>query len=148
MTLVKFNPYVPTQHAFGDLFNELFNNIGSEETSSVKKRYRQPAVNIIEKKDMFILELAVPGINKKDIDIQLEKNELIISSNLDVNEKEVQKNYVKREYSFDSFKRIFTIPKSINKNEIDALHENGVLTLTLMKREEDMEKGPVTIKVK
>jgi HSP20 family protein len=55
---------------------------------------------------------------------------------------------VKKEYNFKSFKRVFTVPKSIDKKEIDAHHENGVLTIILKKKEEEVEKGPIEINVK
>lgn len=159
MTRIKFNPQVPSQQIFGDLFNDLFNNITKEESFPVKRSYSKPAVNILEEKDMFVLELAVPGVDKKDINIQLEKNELIISSglkdievtnenkNLDT-ETKFEKKHILEEYNYKSFKRVFTIPKSINKDEIDAQQKNGVLTVKLKKKEEEVEKGPIEIKVK
>lgn len=159
MTRIKFNPQAPTQQIFGDIFNDLFNNITREETFPVNRNYSKPAVNIMEEKDMFILELAVPGVDKKSINIQLEKNELIISSgkkdvetknenNIVDEEIKLKKKHILKEYNFESFRRVFTIPKSINKNEIDAQHKNGVLTITLKKKEEEVEKGPLEIKVK
>lgn len=159
MTRIKFNPQAPSQQLFGDLFNDLFNNITNEEAIPVRRNYSKPAVNIMEEKDMFVLELAVPGVDKKDINIQLEKNQLIISSGLkdveveneNINkdtEIKLEKKHILKEYNYKSFRRMFTIPKSINKDEIDAQHENGVLTVKLKKKEEEVEKGPLNIKVK
>ena len=99
MTLMKFKPFAPSQYLFGDLYDELFNNFLSD-FKSPNVNYTQPAVNIVEEKDKYILELAVPGVNKKDIDIKLEDNELIISSNIEQKEEEKEENMVRMEYNY------------------------------------------------
>ncbi len=148
MTLVKFKPFAPAQYLFGDLYDELFNNYLSDSKTTTDKKYSHPAVNIIEEKDKYILELAAPGLNKEDIDIKLEDKELIISSKADKNDEEIQENFVRIEYNYDVFKRVFTIPETVDTKSIDAKYKNGVLTLTLNKKEEAIKKGPIAIKVK
>jgi len=148
MTLVKFKPFAPAQYLFGDLYDELFNNYLNDSKPTPEKKHSLPAVNIIEEKDKYILELAVPGINKEDIDIKLEDKELIISSNTEKKDEDIEENFVKVEYNYDSFKRVFTIPDTVDTKSIDAKYKNGVLSLTLKKKDEAIKKGPISIKVK
>ncbi len=147
MTLMKFKPFAPSQYLFGDLYDELFNNFLSD-FKSPNVNYTQPAVNIVEEKDKYILELAVPGVNKKDIDIKLEDNELIISSNIEQKEEEKEENMVRMEYNYTSFKRVFTIPQTVDTKHIDAEYKDGILKITMKKKEEAIKKGPMAIKVK
>ena len=148
MTFVNFKPFAPAQYLFGDLYDELFNNYLTDSKPKKESGYSHPAVNIIEEKDKYILELAVPGINKSDIDVKLENDELIISSK-DVNkENELQENFVRVEYNYKYFKRVFNIPETIDTKKINAQYKNGVLTLTLYKKEEAINKGPLSIEIK
>ncbi len=147
MNRLRIRPYAPTQNAFGDIFSELMNSFSNMDNSDVRS-YTQPAVNIIEEKDGFLLDIVVPGIDKNDISIDIDKDELIISSKFEEKEENTTENYIKREYHFGAFKRVFTIPKSIDKNSINAEYKNGILTISLKKREEEIDKGPVSVKIK
>jgi len=147
MTVVKFKPFAPAQYLFGDLYDELFNNFLTDSKQNIEKKQSHPAVNILEKKDRYILELAVPGINKEDIDIKLENDELIISSKQKDQDNELTENFVRVEYNYNSFKRVFTIPDTIDTKVIDAKYKNGVLIIVLNKKNEAIKKGPMSIKV-
>ncbi len=147
MTLMKFKPFAPSQYIFGDLYDELFNNFLND-FKSPSINYTQPAVNIVEEKDKYVLELAVPGVNKKDIDIKMEDNELTISSNVEEKVEEKEENMVRREYNYSSFKRVFTIPQTVDTKHIDAEYKDGILKITMKKKEEAIKKGPRAIKVK
>jgi HSP20 family protein len=148
MTLVKFKPFAPSQYVFGDLFEELFNNFLKDETGISSARFTKPAVNIIEEQDKYLLELAVPGMKKEDIDVKIEDKQLIISSSKEIKDEENRENFIRMEYNFESFKRVFTLPESVNANEINAEYNEGILKVTLKKREEAVKKGPVTIEIK
>lgn len=148
MTLVKFKPFSPSQYVFGDLFEELFNNFLKDETGIASAQFTKPAVNIIEETDKYVLELAVPGMKKEDISIKIENKQLIISSSKEQKEEEIKENFIKMEYNYDSFKRVFTLPDSINSNEINAEYFDGILKLSLMKKEEAIKKGPMSIAIK
>lgn len=136
MTLVKFKPFAPSQYVFGDLFEELFNNFLKDESGIATPQLTKPAVNIIEEQDKYLLELAIPGIKKENIEVKIENKQLIISSSKVQKEEEVKENFIKMEYNYDSFKRVFTLPDSINSNEINAEYFDGILKLSLMKKEE------------
>jgi HSP20 family protein len=73
---------------------------------------------------------------------------LIISSSKEQKEEEIKENFIKMEYNYDSFKRVFSLPDSINSNEINAEYKDGILNLSLMKKEESIKKGPMSISIK
>lgn len=148
MTLVKFKPFAPSQYVFGDLFEELFNNFLKDETGITSVRSAKPAVNILEEQDRYVLELAVPGIKKEDIDIKIEDKQLIICSLKENKDEETKENFIRMEYNFESFKRVFSLPDTVNSNEINAEYTDGILKLNLKKKEEAVKKGPVTIEIK
>lgn len=148
MTLVKFKPFAPSQYVFGDLFEELFNNFLKDETGITSVRSAKPAVNILEEQERYVLELAVPGIKKEDIDIKIEDKQLIISSSKENKDEETKENFLRMEYNFESFKRVFSLPDTVNSNEINAEYTDGILKLNLKKKEEAVKKGPVTIEIK
>lgn len=148
MTPIKFKPFTPAQYVFGDLFEELFNNYLKDETEMHAARFIKPAVNIIEEKDKYVLELAVPGMKKEDIDVKIEDKQLIISSSNETKDEERKENFIRMEYNFESFKRVFTLPDTVNSNDINAEYSEGILKLTLKKKEEAIKKGPKSIAIK
>lgn len=97
-----------------------------------------PAVNIEELEDKYSLELAAPGKSKKDFNIELDNDLLTISSETKEDNKteDKERNFTRREFSYESFKRSFTLPESIDTSKIKANYRNGVLIVDLPKREE------------
>lgn len=99
--------------------------------------FNVPAANIQEQEDKFVLELAAPGKSKKDFNIELDNDVLTISSeHEDKKEDKDGENFTRKEYSYESFTRSFTIPESVESNKIKANYQNGILKLDLPKREE------------
>lgn len=131
---------------FDNLINEFVNgNItNSKKNEFIKNR---PAVNVIESDDSFKIEVAVPGLAKKDIFINVEKDILSISANKEANQKEGEK-FLRNEFSFANFKRTFQIPEAVDSANIMATFKNGILELTLAKKEEAKELPPRTIEIK
>jgi HSP20 family protein len=95
-----------------------------------------PAVNIMEDNDGYTIEVAAPGLNKKDFNIHLENNVLTISSEREDNVENNEGTTFRREFSYNSFKRSFSLPDSIDTEKIKASHKEGILYLALPKREE------------
>jgi HSP20 family protein len=100
------------------------------------KRFSDPAANIIENTDSFQLEIAAPGMVKDDFKINLENNILTISVEVEDQKREEGKNYSRKEFYYGSFSRSFTLPKTINVDNIKADYDNGILRITLPKKEE------------
>ncbi len=95
-----------------------------------------PAVNITEDDDGFRLSVAVPGMKKSDFEIDLDGNQLTIGCSKEESQTEKDAKYTRKEYSYHSFERSFTLPDDVNRERIDAFYENGVLVLMLPKKEE------------
>jgi HSP20 family protein len=106
-----------------------------------------PAVNIIEEHDDFKIEVAAPGLEKKDFTIDVKNNVLFITSERKQEDERKNGKYMRREFSYSSFKRSFSLPESIDVDKINATHKDGVLTINIPKREEAKEKPPRQIKI-
>jgi HSP20 family protein len=107
-----------------------------------------PAVNVKETDDEYILEVAAPGMNKKDFKINFQNNVLSISSESQQEEKEEKENYTRREFSYQSFQRSFTVPHNdVDSDKISASYAEGILHVNLPKREEVKPKPAREIKI-
>lgn len=108
-----------------------------------------PAVNITEKEDSFTIEMAAPGLAKEDFKISLKENTLTIATEKSEANEQNEKTYTRKEYSYQSFSRSFTLPeKSVDVDSISAKYENGELQITILKKEEAKSKEPKAIEVK
>jgi HSP20 family protein len=136
MTLVKFNPFAPTVgfNHFNTL-DRLMHDIFADD-HNVKANKVTPSVNIVEKDDMFKLEVAAPGLTKEDFKINVEDKILTVSAEkkVETETKEGEK-ILRREFGFSNFKRTFTLPETVNVTDIKAVYENGVLNVHLPKVE-------------
>jgi HSP20 family protein len=96
----------------------------------------KPAVNIREDEKKYSLELAVPGIDKKDLKIEVNEDILTISMEQKQEKEEEVSGYKRREFSYASFCRSFYLPEDANKDKIEASYKDGILTVELHKTEE------------
>ncbi|MEI3797038.1 MULTISPECIES: Hsp20/alpha crystallin family protein [unclassified Chitinophaga] len=148
MSLIKRNGN--TFPAFPSLFDDFFGrelfNWGNNNFSSTSTTV--PAVNIKETTDAFEVEVAAPGMEKGDFSITLDGSLLTISSAKQQQEEKKEQNYTRREFSYQSFQRSFELAKDVvDEDKINARYENGLLHLTIPKKEEAKQKGPRTIQV-
>jgi len=134
MTLVKFNNNRNNTLLPG--FNDVFESIFNDTFFNDRMVTRVPAVNISEGDNNYCVELAAPGLKKEDFKLNLEHNQLTISVEQSSDHQDNQKNYSKREYSYSSFVRSFTLPESADYNRIDAGYSDGILRIDIAKREE------------
>ena len=95
-----------------------------------------PAVNVKENKDQYMLSLAAPGLKKEDFFIDIDNNMIVISSEKEEKKEENDEQFTRKEYSFSSFTRRFTIPDDVKQDAIEARYENGVLNIKLPRKEE------------
>jgi HSP20 family protein len=139
MQVTKFNPVRPADSIskwIDNLFNTtLADAIGTDYTLST------PSVNIVENEDHFSLQLAAPGLTKQDFNIQIENDRLVISAEKKSEREETEGRYTRREFSYGSFMRSFQLDDNINRDGIAAAYEDGVLKLTLPKKEEAARKS-------
>lgn len=134
MTLVKFNRN--NERAVMPGVNDIFESIFNDTFFGDRMVSRVPAVNISETEAAYHIELAAPGLKKEDFKLNLERNVLNISVEQTAETQGNQKNYSKKEFSYSSFVRSFTLPESADYNSIDAAYTDGVLLVTIGKREE------------
>jgi HSP20 family protein len=107
-----------------------------------------PTANITENPKEYLVELAAPGLDRKDFNIEFEDQTLKISAEKETEEKEEKDQYSRKEYSFNSFMRSFYIPQAIKDDKIEAKYENGVLRITMPKQKETDAKATHKIEVK
>jgi HSP20 family protein len=134
MTLVKFNNV--QKNAVSPWFSDVFDSLINDSILNDRSMAKTPAVNIAETENEFHIELAVPGLKKEDFKINLDKNVLSVSAEKKAENVEEGKKYSKREYSYNSFVRSFTLPESADYGKIDAEYTDGVLKLNVAKKEE------------
>lgn len=132
MTLVKFKkPRLPW---YDTMFTDL---LGSDRMLTddffLENRW-VPAMNVKETDDLFEIEIAAPGFNKKDFEISIENGLLKISAENSAETKKEEDNFTRREFNYNSFFRSFTLPENVNEEEmIDATYKRGILKLVLNK---------------
>ena len=106
-----------------------------------------PAVNVLDNADEYIVEMAIPGLKKSDFDINLDNQILTISAELTEELENTGKNYTRREFGYSSFKRTFSLPKTVELDKIEAKYGDGLLKVMLPKRDEAKKKPLRQIKV-
>lgn len=131
---------------FDDVFGrELFNweNKNFSTTSTTL-----PSVNIKETSDNYEVEVAAPGLEKNDFKVTLDGSLLTISSEKENQQISEQENFTRREFSYQSFQRSFELPKNVvDEDKISARYENGLLHLSIPKKEEAKQKPPRMIEI-
>lgn len=135
MTLVRFSNGNKSK-AVNPWLNDVFDSFFNDSFISDRIISRVPAVNIAETEDSYQIELAVPGLKKEDFKINLDKNVLGIAAEKKSEVSEDGKKYNRREYSYSSFVRSFSLPETVDQNSIEAEYADGILSITLAKKEE------------
>lgn len=136
----------------GDMYPSLFGNLFDDffKDEMVMPSYlgnSVPAVNITEQKEGFKIEVAVPGMEKKDFNLNLDHNILTISCEKKTDEEKKDEKYTRREFSFSSFQRSFTLPQSVDSEKIDASYKDGLLTIAISKKAESKKALLKDIKI-
>lgn len=134
--------YVPTY--WDDFFNDsFFNNYQSAQCN-----HSTPAVNIVEDDASFTIEVAAPGMTRKDFHIEVDNDILTVSREHKEDKEVKERKYMRREFSYSNFKRSFQLPDTIDMDSIKASHDSGILTIQLPKKEEVVQKAPKQIEIK
>lgn len=148
MSLVKRNKgLMDNMPRFFDPFSEDFFNWGLSNNSTTNTNI--PAVNIRETADTFQVEMAAPGMDKSDFKIELDNNMLTISSEKESqSEQKEDERYTRREFSYQSFQRVFHLPKDVvDADKIEARYNNGLLQLVIPKKEDVKQRPPKKIQI-
>lgn len=146
MTLIKRNEANRLPSVFDDMFKTDW--LGG--TTNVNRLGTTiPAVNIQEDDETFMIAVAAPGKTKEDFNIELDSDILTISSeeNKENEAKDTRGRYTRREFSYSTFKRAFSLPETVETEKISASYKNGVLEIHLPKQEEAKVKGKRMIEI-
>jgi len=143
--LAKINrSYLPTY--WDDFFNDSF----FKSANTVNCSGTSPAVNVIEDEKQYRIDVAVPGMSRSEFRIDLDDDLLTISSEQKENSEADESNnprYMRREFSYSTFKRSFQLPDSIDQENIKASHDAGILSIQLPKKEEVVQKAAKQIEI-
>jgi HSP20 family protein len=129
------------------LIDEMFSNDYMGGTEQIKKGF-VPPVNVSEKEDQFTVEISIPGFEKEDVSVEVDKDLLTISSEVVAKNEETVEQFNRREFTKQSFKRSFNLPETVNQDKIDASYENGILTILLPKKDEALPQPKRMISLK
>lgn len=141
--LVKTNGFWPGTSSVDQFLNDTFSNWRNE----MNEGNRIPRVNIAETDEEFLVEMAAPGMKRDDFHIELDNDQLVISAEAKNSKEDKNSSYTRREFSYESFRRSFHLPNSVESDKIQARYEEGLLRLVIPKKEEAKRKPPKKIKI-
>ena len=137
MNIIKYDPFRELrglQDEMNRLFGSTLSRTGSDEGTFGGGW--SPRVDIYENKDNLVIEAELPGMKPEDVDISIENNVLTIQGKREFEQKDENDNFHRVERHYGSFTRSFTLPPTVNSEDANANFENGILKLSLAKREE------------
>lgn len=145
MTLVRYNPnrHLGTVPAFGSLFDGFFDD---NFTKEVSKKGFSPTVDIAESEKQYDIYMALPGLSKKDINIETVDGQLKISGERKFEKEDEGKNFHRLETSYGTFERTFNLPENVLLEKVEATFSDGILNVTLPKDEEKAKIHSIKIK--
>ena len=143
--LTRFEPFrelSTLQERINRAFRESYN--GADRDDSLTTSSFAPAVDVYEDEHQVALKIEVPGIDEKDIDVQVENNVLTVHGERKIEKEEKEENYRRVERQYGSFTRTFTLPQTVDTEKVSAIYDKGVLKIALPKK---AEAKPKQIKV-
>jgi HSP20 family protein len=138
MAITRWDPFrevVALQNRMNSLFREM-----NESDSPLTAASFVPAVDIYEDSKKVVLKLEVPGIEEKDLDVRIENHTLTVKGERKFEREEKEENFHRIERRYGSFYRAFTVPSTVDTENVDAKYEAGVLKLELKKKPEAQPK--------
>ncbi len=143
MTLIrKFNDNYPTFRSWmDDFFDTVDTSVNRFNSPSV------PAVNVVEQEDSFRIDFAAPGLQKSDFKIHLDNNVLTVKSEKESTSEDAGEKYTRKEFNYSSFKRTFTLPDSANAEKVTAEYKEGILSISIAKKDEAKVKPARDIEI-
>lgn len=144
--MLKVQPFPATKFFANGFMDEFFNR-GLSDVVGHDNHVSQPAVNVSETDEAFHIDIAAPGFEKPDFELKIENGHLVVhaqkteKSETTEEAKPTQARFHRREFRFESFKRSFKLPNTVNQESISAVYDKGVLNIGLPKKE---DAKPVT----
>jgi HSP20 family protein len=138
MAITRWDPFREVA-ALQNRVNSLFRDFNDGESSLTSTNF-MPAVDIYEDEKKIVLKLEVPGIPEKDLDVSVGNNTLNVKGERKFEKEEKEENFHRIERRYGSFFRAFTLPPTVDAENIDAKYENGILRLELKKKPEAQPK--------
>jgi HSP20 family protein len=150
MTLTKFSngngmgtlPAIDRPLGFPSFISDTLERLWSDEAVNW-----MPSVNIKERSEDFVIDLAVPGMNKNDINVEVDNGVLTVRGERKEENSQENEKITRREFHYGSFTRTFTLPDTANPEEVNASYKDGILSLTIAKREESKLKPKKQIRI-
>lgn len=133
-----------------DLFPNYLSTIGKdffEDFGLFEGQKTLPAVNIVEENNEYRIEVAAPGFKKEDFKVNAEGNLLSVSCEKEINNESKKDKYTRKEFSYSSFKRTFTLPEGTDTDKISGTYNDGILTINISKKEETWRNEPKKISI-
>lgn len=149
--LVKKNGGLPT--LFSDWLNptmltsELMNFDSETPFSALRLGKSVPTANVEETSKEYLVELAAPGLERKDFKVEINDHMLTVSSEKNEEKKEKKAGYSRKEFSYNAFSRSFSLPENVKEGSIDAKYQNGILKISIPKKEATVSKPARAISV-
>jgi HSP20 family protein len=128
-------------HTFSNLVND-FINFDDYHPAYLNKL---PKANVIEEKEAFLINLAVPGVKKSDIKMEVDKDVLTVSHSSEKKDDDII--YSSKEFNFEDFERKFRLPETADIRKINAKYDDGILCIEIPKMKDAIDKGPREIKI-
>ena len=138
MTITRWDPYREVQ-ALQNRMNSLFRDMNGENDPLAAASF-VPAVDVYEDEKKVLLKLEVPGIDQKDLDVRVENHTLTVKGERKFENEEKEENFHRIERRYGSFFRAFTLPTTVDAENVKADYHNGVLKLELAKKPEAQPK--------
>ena len=135
------------RNSLSSMLDDFFGDDFLSPKSEIKTGINMPAINIKEDNENYMIEVAAPGLEKKDFDIQVDNDVLNISSSTEEKKEEKDGKWIRREFGYSQFKRSFSLPESVDTEKIKANHSNGILVINIPKKEEAKVKPPKQISI-
>jgi len=139
-----FEPFKELDTMFDDLdktFGKFFGSPLRRRKKSFMPDFRMPALDVQDKGDHYLVEAEMPGLDKEDIEVELKDEKLTIKGETKKETKEEKEDYVRRERGYKSFYREIPVTEEMIADEANASFKNGVLSITLPKKEKEEKKG-------
>jgi HSP20 family protein len=139
MVITRWDPFREVV-AMQNRLNSVFGNMSNETENPLTTANFVPAVDVYEDDKKVVLKLEVPGIEEKDLDVRVENNTLTVKGERKFDKEEKEENFHRIERRYGSFYRAFTLPSTVDAENVDAKYENGVLKIELNKKPEAQPK--------